>query len=111
MATELTRTDNLVFHFRIRKTETGEALPRGGATVVFVPPLARFGVSVCSDKDVYNKKRGRNIAAGRALSKSSYFPFERESPTMEMIRGLAQELAQKEATSILGSQATQPWVK
>ncbi len=69
--TELTRKDHLVFHFRVRD-EAGAALPRGGATVVFVPEVSRFGTSVCSNKDMFSRKRGRMIAAGRALSKNSF---------------------------------------
>lgn len=108
--TELTRKDHLIFHFRVREPETGVALPRGGATVVFVPELSRFGVSICSDKDAYSRKRGRMIAAGRALSKNSFCPFACEgSLTMELIRKHAKELGQHEAAFILGSQAVQSW--
>lgn len=109
MATILTRKDHLVFHFRVRD-EAGVALPRGGATVVFVPELSRFGVSICSDKDVFSRKRGRVIASGRALSKNSFCPFDSESPaTIEVVRMLARELARDGAVSILGHEAVRAW--
>lgn len=108
--TVLDRKDHLVFHFRLRESETGVALPRGGATVVFVPEIARFGISVCSGRDVFSKKKGRLIAAGRARSKNSFCPYEGETPaTMEIVRGLARILAQAEAASILGHRAVEPW--
>ena len=108
--TELSRKDHLVFHFRVREPETGVALPRGGATVVFVPEVARFGTSVCSGKDAFSRKRGRLIAAGRALSKNSFSPFASESPaTIEVVRMLARELARDGAVSILGHEAVRLW--
>lgn len=110
MTTKLTRNDHLVFHFRVREPKTGEALPRGGATVVFAPELSRFGVSICSDKDAFSRKRGRIIADGRAVSKNSFCPFVCDAPfTMELIRKHAKELGQHEAAFVLGDEAVQSW--
>jgi len=108
MTTKLTRNDPVVFHFRV-KEEDGLS-SRGGATVVFSPKAERFGVSVCSLKDAYSRKRGRQIATGRALSKNSFCPFaSSQDITMELIREHAIELAQEEAASVIGSEATHSW--
>jgi hypothetical protein len=60
------KTDKpLIFHFRVVKEDTSlEA--KAGATVVFLPDLKRFGVSLCCSKDHYNKRWGRKIAEHRA---------------------------------------------
>lgn len=110
MTTKLTRNDPVVFHFRVKEEDGISLSSRGGATVVFSPKVERFGVSVCSLKDAYNRKMGRRIATGRALSKNSFCPFaSSQDITMELIREHAIELAQEEAASIIGRHATLSW--
>lgn len=105
---ELKKTDPIIFHFRMWKFGIVSAC--GGATVVYVPKLKRFGVSVCSKKDIYSKKRGRIIAVGRACSRLSFCEGTSEVPvTMELVRRHATQLAQVEATPILGEEIQ--WVK
>ena len=66
----ITRNDPVVFHFRVggRGKETA---PKAGATVVFLPDKMRFGISLCCDKDRYNKRWGRKIATARAQNENS----------------------------------------
>jgi hypothetical protein len=56
------------FHFRLRD-EHGNVLPRGGATVLYLPfeNMAYVGISICSPFDNFSKSRGRKIARERAL--------------------------------------------
>lgn len=51
-------------------TPDGKLDPRGGFTVAFErnsvdASLLHFAMAKCSKKDVYNKKRGRQVATGR----------------------------------------------
>lgn len=96
----ITRDDPLIFHFRVWDGENANS--RGGATVVFEPSLSRFGVSICSRKDGFNKKLGRRIAMGRAKSKKSFCPwqpFVSKGPvTIDTVRDQATKLAQEEAS-------------
>jgi hypothetical protein len=55
-------------HIR-RKDEAGNVSNYGGKTVAYIVDKVSGGItkgeSVCSEKDVYNKKLGRIIATGR----------------------------------------------
>jgi len=51
-------------------TPEGKMDPRGGFTVAFErnpvdSTMLHFAMAKCSKKDVYNKKRGRQVAEGR----------------------------------------------
>lgn len=56
-----------VIHLRERDSR-GWISPKGGQTIVTITmgDLVVSGVAECSPKDNYNKKRGREIAEGRA---------------------------------------------
>lgn len=50
-----------------QETTPGRLLsPKAGATVVFLPQEKRFGLAMCCEKDHFNKRLGRHIAARRA---------------------------------------------
>lgn len=56
-----------IHHVRLYKNVEG-ILPRGGITVAIKQVddnIVRVATSYCSVRDVYNKKRGRDIATGR----------------------------------------------
>lgn len=63
-------------HFRLYDFDSIDSLdvsPRGGLTLVyFVSPTNNsitFATALCSNKDNYNKKLGRNIAIGRLYTR------------------------------------------
>lgn len=75
-------TVNIVFNHTRYATMDGSLLPKGGITFAMeeiTPDLfnqitedhileAQFGFARCSDKDLYNKKIGREIAKGRMIN-------------------------------------------
>jgi len=78
MTTPLTRDDPVVFHFRkhVKKKDedlvpggklfSDELQATGGATIVFLPELMRFGIAMCCPTDNYCRRLGREIATARA---------------------------------------------
>ena len=56
------------YHYRLYQDD--KMLANGGVTVCYDEDARRLGVAVCSWKDNYNKRVGRNIAKGR-LAKGS----------------------------------------
>jgi len=55
-------------------SKDGKLLPHGGFTVAYninADRTIEFAVAKCSKLDVYNKHRGREIAAGRLLKHKS----------------------------------------
>lgn len=104
MTTELTRTDPLVFHFRLGRGK--DMLPKAGVTVVYLPGEKRFGVALCGPKDRYDKKWGRHAATVRAKegerakegkrsprTKRFHSFFDYDSVDLALIRALAMALA------------------
>ena len=57
-----------IFHFRPRVPMDGKSVVsgKGGVTIVYLPDSQRWGASVCSQRDSFNRKLGRKIAEGRA---------------------------------------------
>lgn len=60
-------------HIRLHDKYDGRIDPRGGYTVAFERSrdnsnILRFAIAKCSKRDVFNKKMGRTVAAGRLLS-------------------------------------------
>jgi len=67
MSNPLTKTTPLIFHFRRHdKPAKGSAI-----TVVYDPVTRGFGTAVCGKKDSFCKKRGIEIATGRAKRRPS----------------------------------------
>jgi hypothetical protein len=66
-------------HIR-RKDEAGNVSNYGGKTVAYIVDKVSGGItkgeSVCSEKDVYNKKLGRLIATGRLFKLIGINPRE-----------------------------------
>lgn len=85
---QLTKDKPLFFHYRFRKTKTGQLIfnntdrlivqpwlsnngptyNMGGATIAFNTVLKTFGVAKCDITDNFNKKLGRRIAFGRSCN-------------------------------------------
>lgn len=63
-----------ILHLRNYSTnKEGETIldSKGGLTVVYIQHESSFewSYAICSDEDVFSRKRGRHIATGRFLSK------------------------------------------
>lgn len=87
-------------HLRLVDRETQEILPYGGYTFCYIPFHGNnpnsciIGVSKCSIADNFNKKIGRSISRGRAVSFTEGFSRSVNGPlNYEQLNEIAMEIA------------------
>jgi hypothetical protein len=87
-------------HLRLMNRETKEILPYGGYTFCYIPFYGNsensctIGVSKCSILDSFNKKIGRAISRGRAVSFTDGFVhFVNEPLNYDQLNEIAMKIA------------------
>ena len=76
---------HLRFYLRPDETADPQVLAKGGATIAYDTPLEgklRFYIAKCCNRDVFCKKIGREVAAGR---------FVRSNVTIDVPEGLTRQ--------------------
>jgi hypothetical protein len=117
-----------VLHFRI-EDEQGKVSSHGGMTVAIVPitdppdgyrsPMVGIGVAVCHPKDSFTRKRGREIAVGRANvgwfrrpddpRSVAFYPEELSDPLVDTLLCCSAEAASPTAAQLCCGAGSASW--
>jgi hypothetical protein len=91
-------------NIHLRNTDrSGKRVNNGGATIVYIVDtesngdrIVHFGISICSDKDTYNKKQGAELAATRLETKTNggYGSFDLHAELYEGAKIMASKAKQ-----------------